>query len=751
MRCLAKHPGARISSYAQLKAALTPFSSRGLTTAPLSARIAAGVVDAGIVVACTYTLNYWLTLAAIASNVPLGTIGVLHVLSDACLVIAYFCLSEGFAGRSAGKWVFGLRIAKTDGSRAGVGRAFARAAVLASIVCSAGLVRNWPEEPQFRVQTASLVSYVSWPTFPSSKVVSGDPYAALLLLALFLTARRENRFAGMHELSSGTRVVVAPVDSTTRKSRFVAQVPPNPIVGEELGPYIVPAPSLATLGSAVVGFDPRLRRRVWIHFPTAGVPVVDGSRRDIARPTRPRWLSGSRGSVSWDAYEFADGEPLCAVDGPQPWRVARSWLKELVGELVAGFKEGSLPALGLDRVWITANGRVKLLDWSVAPEGAEKVDAAAASSPPTFANVQQFLHAVALRSLEGSAWSRNADRRGAPHVALPLAARAAIDDLANGRAVTADDISGLSHRAFNGDPEIPRYKRLLLVAMLAAAPAFVLAQGMYLEGDAPLMAARQSRMSVVRSLFNLAERLDSGRLPDPDGKLEQAATLVLGAWLPTFPNGVAIDGLPEYFVRGARWAARGRAATPRPSPQQLDEALSRLGESPATRMVWRRQPLKGLPRTTTSGILGSWFSMRLRLFVSSSGIPALVLLSLVGGCMFLAALTTRRGLAIRLLRIAIVSEDGAPASRLVLARRALLMTAPAALALLGGSMLGWDMAVGYFPENGDVIEFSGFSGWGSVIVLLVTLAIYSVGAAHAIARPPRSVIDRLSGSVLVPE
>src|SRR6185369_3132981 len=47
----------------------------------------------------------------------------------------------------------------------------------------------------------------------------------------------------------------------------------------------------------------------------------------------------------------------------QPWAQVRFWLHDLATEISAAEKDGSLPALALDRVWITADGRAKLLDF----------------------------------------------------------------------------------------------------------------------------------------------------------------------------------------------------------------------------------------------------------------------------------------------------------------------------------------------------------------------------------------------------
>ena len=49
----------------------------------------------------------------------------------------------------------------------------------------------------------------------------------------------------------------------------------------------------------------------------------------------------------------------------RPWRQVRFWLYDFLAlEIAAATKDGTLPAtLALDRVWITGEGRAKLLDF----------------------------------------------------------------------------------------------------------------------------------------------------------------------------------------------------------------------------------------------------------------------------------------------------------------------------------------------------------------------------------------------------
>ena len=87
--------------------------------------------------------------------------------------------------------------------------------------------------------------------------------------------------------------------------------------------------------------------------------------RSLGRVGRLRWLTGKRSpEENWDAFEALNGQPfLELIEHPQPWSEVRYWLHDLATEISAAEKDGTLPELALDRVWITGEGRAKLLDF----------------------------------------------------------------------------------------------------------------------------------------------------------------------------------------------------------------------------------------------------------------------------------------------------------------------------------------------------------------------------------------------------
>ena len=203
--------------------------------------------------------------------------------------------------------------------------------------------------------------------------------------AMFLTARRENGYASLYDMISGTRVRVRPAERGRRVGTATAPSPAETAEDpsdEHIGPFtVVAAIGNAGAGRLFAGFDPVLRRRVWIRTVPPGTPPIAPARRDISRVTRLHWLTGRRSATdsldNWDAFEAPSGGPLLKRnEASLDWPAARVVLADLLHEFAAALKEGSLPPLGLDRLWMRADGRTVLLDFEApgvvaAPSSAE--------------------------------------------------------------------------------------------------------------------------------------------------------------------------------------------------------------------------------------------------------------------------------------------------------------------------------------------------------------------------------------------
>ena len=221
----------------------------------------------------------------------------------------------------------------------------------------------------------------------------------------------------------------------------------------------------------------------------AGTPPLSPGLHNLARVGRLRWLSGERSpEESWDAYEAVSGKPLLnLIRKRQSWGQVRFWLLDLAEELAAALKDQSLPeVLALDRVWITADGRVKLLDFP-APgietlpgnagdgsrplpearsiEGATAAGRAFGETVPPRADAhiaQDFLRQVAVAALEGRVLDADSAHPAAIPLPLPLHAKEVLAELETGLApnLVADRLKPLLNRVAS----VSRRRRLGLVA-----------------------------------------------------------------------------------------------------------------------------------------------------------------------------------------------------------------------------------------------------------------------------------------------
>ena len=348
MRCLAKKANARFEGYAALRAALLPFRSAAPVPAQPGLRFIAGVMDLLVMIA-----------PSLAFHSAKGSEAGMLISRDAAAVGVYLafvaweilcvCLPEGLFGAGLGKAVCGLRVAVPGGGAPGVLRAVVRGIMLA-LAMHLGDAVTWllrsPADYQIAVGRGQFLPE--------------EMLGIALLVLLFLPMWYRNGYAALHDLLTGTRVILAPVAPLRLK---IPDAPANPPTqsGRRIGPFAV----IRREGDWTIARDESLDRRVWIRQASAGVAAVTGARRDGCRTGRLRWLAGRRSEEeNWDAYEAPDGAPLATfLRGEQPWSRVRSWLLDLAEELSASFADGTkVGSAGADRLWLTREGRVLLLD-----------------------------------------------------------------------------------------------------------------------------------------------------------------------------------------------------------------------------------------------------------------------------------------------------------------------------------------------------------------------------------------------------
>jgi uncharacterized RDD family membrane protein YckC len=385
VRCLSPQQALRPNSYADLADALRPFGSAQAPPAPVGLRFAARLFD--VLILFPIVAIFLGTLVGsrlVSGEAPALLLGL---LAPAAL---YWLVAEGVLGFTLGKRICGVMVVGPAGQPAGTFRAAIRTAVWIA---------------PFALPLAFRALGASTPTIGISLAILGS--------ALIIPMTFHWQFRGLHDRLSGTHVVL--------RRRPTAMQAPNgqtrlvPAGAEQLvvGPYEVLA-SIGTtdMGELLLGFDPRLRRDVWLHVQQLGEVSRPDVPHDIARSARLRWLSGRRTDREcWDAYEVPTGRSLFRLESPVPWSAARRILLDLSRELDAATSDHSIGELSLTRVWLTDDNHAKLLDFSAPGSGPA---APAVSSISFLRDVASHLfHGVSPTSVPfGASLTRQALNRG---------------------------------------------------------------------------------------------------------------------------------------------------------------------------------------------------------------------------------------------------------------------------------------------------------------------------------------------------
>jgi hypothetical protein len=711
LRCVAKQAGDRFKNYDELRRALLPFTSTSPTPATLGLRFIAGVIDNFTMSTVIMGLSVLLFggLMDVTDPVTLRSAQwVWFSFSGWLFQIAYFGVPEGLWGASVGKALMGLRVGDANRNAPGILRASGRAAIyLVSALLSmlAFLL--------FYRRGSPVVPSMAW-----GLAFNGIHIGYLLFLAS--TARRRNGFATVTDLLTKTRVIQK---SAYEPRTAVAQIE-EPVAGTEALPQIGPYHVLATLATGredhlVLAYDTKLLRRVWIRKTPGGAAPVPSALRNAARPGRLRWLQGHRDDEeSWDAYEAVPGTPLAnLLRIAQPWKSVRNWLFDLAAELGA-LPPGSPPAgpFSLDHVWITADGRLKLLDF--AAPGADQ--AAAPIADPAL-----FLNQLAISALEGRVVSPVEAGASTVRVPVPIPARSVLRDLRQtvDFPAVARQLQALTHLV----PEVSRRRRFGLIAG-CVVPA-MMAFGIMLSTSKMFQKWEQQAPEVwpLLNALEVDDMMSKGAFPkkvDRKTGLEAAKTFIAGRFGKFIRDPQAWNStLASTLLPPARRAQAERIVAAHPHPTEAEMAAARVT---LAHLIDRRGNLSPVPDLQDGGFFsGDDFPSSQLVWIGSGGVFIwAAVLSLV------AALLFRGGLLLRAFGIDVVRRDGANASRLRMLWRACVAWSWMPLGVLVFSLLkpatGWPGALG--------------------IVAPVVVAV----VAWSAVRPGRSLQDLLAGTWLVP-
>ncbi len=526
----------------------------------------------------------------------------------------------------------------------------------------------------------------------------------------FSTARRRNGWTGMHDVISGTRVVARP--SMTRHTRIAQQpaVAAMPMSARRYGPFIAEAGEHGP-GAIVRAFDPVLRRQVWIQIAAPSAPPISAARRDLARNGRLHWLAGRRShEENWDAYEAPEGVSWTAASAHNAWAQTRLQLLDLTDELSRAADDGTLPPLGLDRVWVRENGRVVLLDFA-APDSTFHATAAM--------NPEQLIQAVVSR----------VPRNQATPEGIPLSGRSFLERWSRPSLPPLQDARAALQSMVTAPTEVQWWRRALPSALSGAPIALMLLVGLLIL---PMLSRFTS--SDAAAMMNLLGVLQSTTLPAdnpmrrPDIR-EAAEVAVAGRYGALirddeFWNAGVVRGLaPNYRPYAEDILERH----PNVSAEQLAEAEKVLA---AARRDFdaRQKAARPTARREQSVIeLGAVI-----ISTVTAGAMAIVL-----GCLLLSSLLVPGGLVSRQLGLATVTRTGEEIGRLRSFARALVIGLP---------------AIAWFAYLGSAPRVQGFvpTPASPLTATLLTVGVMAVGAIWTIARRIRGPHDVLTGTWVVP-
>jgi len=701
LRCLAKQPAQRFATYQELRAALAPFGSTANTPAPRLTRFCAGALDMCIDNTAQILISVFLAPKFLLS--PDSPDNWMEALFVFVFTLLYFGIPEGLWGTSPGKAICNLRVVDQAGSAPGLARAGLRAALFAVA---------------FELSAADFIygSYQQW-----------QPLGILVCtLGLFATMRKTNGWAGLHDLVSKTRVV----RQRARETRpAYEKIEPTPLATEgcaQFGPYHVLSRLDATpLYELFLGYDTRLLRKVWIYKEAAGAPPTP-QRQALHRPTRLRWLNGQHGShESWDAYEAPTGESLLqSLQTPKPWGSARFWLHDLAQELGAALHDSSLPpSVEMNRVWLTSDGRAKLLEFP-AP-GAGGVNEAPApekgprSAPFGINDAQLFLKQVAASALAGRPLSAAEIPQGPVASVLPLPARDFLSQLP--RFPDLDRLRAQLAPLLDQAATISRARRLALMVGCCLPAILLTCMGLliyayFMQKYGGVIRDIPPDIPAVLACLDRYQKLEQpGQTAATPGEREALEIFIAAHSRQMITNELIVDFFDnrekkDEADQAYQTISQIVARHPAPSAQQIAEATARL-----------KPILDAKPPIQFGQVKGVFIRVVLLILPYGFGI-------LIAVPSLIAALVCRGGLLVRALGVAFVTRDGAPASRWRLLLRIVLIWSP----ILVGVVLSVRPLLGAFKAEA------------------IMLALFALGMTWTLFDPQRGLPDRLVGTWAVP-
>jgi eukaryotic-like serine/threonine-protein kinase len=734
MRCLAKDRKARYQTFDQLRAALLPFGSAPATPARPGRRLLAGLMDEVIAFGPGILfLGYW-SLDPSENMMRERTFNsVLAWLGFTFWYVMYFAMLEGRTGAGVGKLICGLRVVGTCREAPGFWRALFRT-----------MIYVIPDQlPYFLVMAFMSLEKMNAASSSGAWLLPDQTWFITPFI-LFVSMRKRNGYAAIHDLLTGTRVIVAPKLQARPALSLCTNTAESPCSSVEVatafGPYQVQSCLWKREDEELWGAsDPVLQRKIWIHVRSDNTAPLSKFQRELNRPARLHWLnSGKADGQIWDAYQALEGAAFLTVpDGARNWTSVRFWMLDIAQEISASLKGGlPLPTLAFDRIWIDANSHLVLLDFPC-PGLSEERAPSVAFALNGVRDMQQFLTAFAWECLgnfmagQPAKKTLGAENSDGFRNIVPLHAQSFLVSLAEGNFVEPEFIVGNLLSLVSKPGSISRSWRM---ASLAFAPVVVLGLAILICAMVYFEQFRVDRewhklhpnlppLGAVADVYDLqVGRNDK----DVQKDLELTRLYVkqhFGSLLTNevlWTNGPLAETLGAKQLQGLREAVSN---APPATPSQTAEADSLV--APRIR-AWRMSAV---------GMLLFGFVL--------CGVAAYSLVELLGGIIF------GQSPVLRLFGLALLDKRGWPAGRGRAFLRWVVIWMPATVVGLPVASL----AIARIGMNQVLIVSDAMSksvSVATVLGILITAVAFLGFVTYAIWRPERSFADWLAGTRLAP-
>jgi hypothetical protein len=685
-------------------------------------------------VAIPFDLWYqWAADAAPRVGVQVGEVSLINT----AITVAYFALAEGLFGTTLGKRLLRLKVVRLgETGPPGLGRAAVRTLAYNAVwVLMLGLPALAPVLGGAAVGALGVLGFV-----------------AGLGLLLLQVRRTEHGYRGVHDFAAGTRTVRRATPG--RRTRLVSKYP-NPL--DRVMRSVVPLPE--TVGGFVVtgkvceiddggevwtAEDKSLGRRIVVRVEPPGVGDDSQFDEPVVRPSRLRavghgtveWGGGTR---AWEAFVAPAGSPLPDVTSPThplPWASARTVLEQLVGELIDGRTDGTVPrVLTVEQVWVEPGGRAQLLDFPLPTGQAVAAGETKSRYPGGAFDPTRFVKQVAALALEGVA--RNG--RETVHAPLPPPAARIVNTLFADRYADLTDLQADLKENHAHPAEVNtgmRAGHLTVQAVLLALGVFVtLVGGLY-------------------QLIYAVNVIQGARVPEvvagwveSDAGREQILAAVAAHYPPDHPQRENVEvALSDAFRAETVRLLRERADVRKREVDRTRDRLNRpermavgwLESALESRSDFAEAPVSALGLVTSQLMLVRYDRDVRTATAEPEFLLRAHLLQVIAFPLLLwpvFAVLFRGGLAYWFAGVTLVWRSGRRVGRLWCGLRELLVWVPFTVAALGSLLAQY-----YLPDWVMVRTFL----WLLAVVLLPLMVTF------ALRDPARGPHDKLLGTYLVP-